>query len=376
MAKRDFYDVLGVARTAAADEIKKAYRQKALQYHPDRNPGDLEAEERFKEAAEAYSVLIDSDKRSVYDRFGPEGLRGGAGAGFDPSAFQDFEDILGNFFGFNFGDLFGGGRTGGRRSRGEPGRDLALEMEVSLEEAAAGVEREISIGRAETCPACGGTRVEPGTRKDVCPACRGRGQVRYQQGFFTVARTCPQCRGTGEIVPSPCRECGGTGRVRRKRTLKVPVPAGIGDGVRLRFGGEGDAGDEGQRPGDLYVLVRVLKHPFFEREDGDLTCRIEISFTQAALGTRVEVPTLEGEPEVLKVPAGTQTGAVFRIKQRGLRDLDRRRKGDLFVKVFVRTPDNLGKEERELLLKLAALRGESPDAIDRSILDRVRKLIH
>jgi molecular chaperone DnaJ len=378
MVKRDYYQVLGVARDASAEEIKRAYRQLALRHHPDRNPGSQENEEKFKEAAEAYSVLADSQKRSVYDRFGHEGLRGEGFqgfSGFDSSVFEDFEDILGNFFGFSFGDLFGGrsrgGRAGARRSRG---RDLAVEIDLSLEEAAAGVEREIKLSRAETCPVCRSTGRKPGTSAERCPTCGGAGQVRFQQGFFTMARTCPRCQGAGEFNASPCETCRGKGHIREKRALKVRIPAGVADGSRLRLVGEGDAGDEGMPQGDLYVVTRVRRHPFFEREGNDLACEITVSFTQAALGARIEIPTLDGS-EVLKVPAGTQPGEIIRLKGLGVRDVSGRRRGDLFVKVLVRTPDNLSKEQKALLAKLAEVRGENTESVDKSVIHRLKDIL-
>lgn len=373
MADRDYYQVLGVPREASAEDIKKAYRQMALKHHPDRNPGSQEAEERFKEAAEAYSVLGDAEKRSVYDRFGRDGLRGQGFSGFDPSVFEDFEDILGNFFGFNLGDLFGSrgrGRGAGRRSLG---RDLALEIEIGLEEAAAGLEREIKLTRAEACPACRGSKRKPGTKAAACPSCGGQGQIRVQQGFFSMTRTCPRCQGAGEINVSPCESCQGRGHVKEKRTLKVRVPAGVEDGSRLRLVGEGEAGDEGMPAGDLYVVTRVRKHPFFEREGNDLACEIAVSFAQAALGARIEIPTLEG-PEVLKVPAGTQPGETLRLKGKGVQDVTGRRKGDLFVRVLVQTPDDLSKEQKALLVKLAELRGEDVEGIDKSVVRRLKNI--
>ncbi len=374
MPDKDYYRTLGVARDAPPEEIKKAYRQQALKYHPDRNPGNKEAEENFKEAAEAYSVLGDAEKRSVYDRFGSEGLRGQGFSGFDSSVFEDFEDILGNFFGFSIGDLFGGregGRRGSRRSRG---RDLALEVEIGLEEAAHGVEKEIKLARAEKCPVCGGSKRKPGTAPSGCPTCGGRGQVRYQQGFFTMARTCPRCQGEGAINASPCESCQGKGHVREKRALKVRIPAGVEEGSRLRLVGEGEAGDEGMPSGDLYVVTRVRKHPFFEREGNDLACEIAISFTQAALGARVEIPTLEGT-EVLKVPAGTQPGEILRLKGQGVQDVSGRRRGDLFVKVLVRTPEGLTKEQKALLAKLAEIRGEDIESVDKSVLHKFKNIL-
>jgi len=378
VAKDDYYVVLDVSRNASADEIKKAYRQMALQYHPDRNPGDKEAEEKFKEAAEAYSVLGDPEKRSVYDQFGHDGLRGEAFPGFNSTIFEDFEDILGNFFGFNFGfgDLFGG-RTQQRRYQPQRGRDLSLEMEITLEEAAAGVEKEFSINRAESCPTCQGLRIRPGTKKAVCPTCGGRGQIRHQQGFFTMARTCSHCEGSGEIISIPCEECKGAGLVRQKKGLRIRVPAGVEDGSRLRISGEGEAGagERGTGRGDLYVVVKVKKHEFFEREDNHLVCEVRISFIQAALGVTIEVPTLEGS-EKLKIPPGTQPGEVFRLRGRGMKDLESRRVGDLFVKVHVMTPGNLSREQKSLLRHLAELRGEKTEFIDQQTVRKDKERVH
>lgn len=375
MAKKDYYEILGLPRSCSAEDIKRAYRQMALKYHPDRNPGSKEAEERFKESAEAYSVLVDPGKRGVYDRFGHEGLRGEGFqgfSGFDASVFEDFEDILGNVFGFSFGSFFGG-RERRRGPERHEGRDLALEIELSLEEAAAGVEKDIKLTRAEPCPTCRGSRRKPGTQASSCPSCGGRGQVRYQQGFFAVARTCSRCQGKGEIVESPCETCQGKGHVREKRTLKVRVPAGVSDGLRLRLVGEGEAGDEGMPVGDLYVTTRVRRHSFFERDGNNLACEIPISFTQAALGARVEIPTLDGS-EILKIPAGVQAGEVVRMKGKGIQDLAGKRKGDLFVRIIVRTPEDLSKEQKTLLMKLAEMRGEDVESVDKSVIHRVKNI--
>lgn len=375
MAKRDYYEVLGVSRMGSAEDVKKAYRQMALKHHPDRNPGSKEAEEKFKEAAEAYSVLADPEKRSVYDRFGHEGLRGEGFqgfSGFDASVFEDFEDILGNFFGFSFGSFFGG-RDRRRGAGRQGGGDLALEIEISLEEAAAGVEKDIKLTRAETCPACRGSKRKPGTQVSSCQSCGGHGQVRYQQGFFTVARTCLRCQGRGEIVESPCDACQGKGRVKEKRSLKVRIPAGVSDGLRLRLVGEGEAGDEGMPARDLYVTMRVRRHSFFERDGNNLACEISISFTQAALGARVEIPTLEGS-EILKIPAGVQGGEVIRVKGKGIQDVGGRRKGELFVKVLVKTPEGLSKEQKALLVKLAELRGEDIESVDKTVIHRMKNI--
>lgn len=373
--KKDYYEVLGVSRDASTEEIKKAYRQAALKYHPDRNPGNKEAEEKFKEAAEAYSVLIDPEKRSIYDRFGHQGLQGQGYEGFrgfDSSIFQDFEDILGNFFGFSFSDFFGG--ESARRPRAQRGRDLALELLITLEEVASGTEKELKITRHELCPICNGSRLRPGTRKTVCPACQGRGQLRYQQGFFAITRICSHCEGLGEIIATPCQECQGVGRVKQKRQLKVKIPAGVDDGTRLRIAGEGEAGDQGFPRGDLYVIIRVRKHPFFERKGRDLYCQIDLSFSQASLGARIAIPLLTGDKEILKIPAGVQSGEVFRIKGAGLKELGSHRSGDLYVRVMVKTPEKLDREQKALLSKLAELRGEKLEEVDRSVLEKYKKL--
>lgn len=376
MTKQDYYEILGTSRNASPEDVKRAYRQMALKYHPDRNPGNREAEERFKEAAEAYSVLGDQEKRATYDRFGHDGLRGEGFqgfSGFDSSIFEGFEDILGSFFGF--GDIFG---TSSRRSRqaSERGQDLALEIEITLEEAAAGVEKEIKLNRAEVCPSCRGSRLEPGTSKSICPACQGRGQVRSQHGFFTLARTCSHCEGEGEIISHPCPDCRGTGRTRERRMLKIHIPEGMDDGSRLRLEGEGEPGDRQGLRGDLYVITRVARHPFFQREENNLHCEVPVSFTQASLGATIEIPLLGGETELLKIASGTEPGEIIRLKGRGLPDLRSRRRGDLFVKVSVQTPDNLTREEKALLRQFAELRGENPDQVDRSILSRIKSRFH
>ena len=370
MEKRDYYEILGVSRGAGSDEIKKAYRQAALKNHPDRNPGDQVAEERFKEAAEAYSVLVDSQKRALYDQFGHGGLRGESFQGFNSTVFEDFEDILGNFFGFNFGfgDLFGGSRRA--RAQNPRGRDLALELEVTLEESAAGVDKEIALTRAESCAACAGSGMKAGARRGACPSCGGRGQVRHQQGFFTVARTCSHCGGSGEIITEPCGECRGSGTAKQKKNLRVRVPAGVAEGSRLRLTGEGEAGERGAGRGDLYVVIRVRRHDFFEREDDHLTCEIGLSFTQAALGLIVEIPLLTGGVEKLKIPAGTQSGEVFRIKGVGIRNLESRKTGDLYVRVLVRTPEDLTKDQKAILRQLAELRRERLETLDSQAVRR------
>jgi molecular chaperone DnaJ len=350
--KRDYYEVLGVARTATEVEIKSAYRKLALKFHPDRNPGDKVAEDKFKEAAEAYAVLADTDKRHMYDRFGHAGLGGAATGGFDPTVFTGFEDILGGL-----GDIFGIGEMfGGQRRRGGPqrGADLRYDLEISFDESAKGVETTIQIPRQEACETCHGSGAAPGSKPQTCPQCHGRGQLRYQQGFFTVARTCGQCRGTGSIISSPCPTCRGAGRVQHQRKLTVKIPAGIATGQRLRLSGEGESGAGGGAAGDLYVVVHVQEHPFFHRDGNDLFCEIPLNYPTAALGGEITIPTLEGE-ETFKVPEGTQSGATFRLRGRGMPDVvSGRSRGDLLVTVKVVTSKKMTKEQRKLLEQLAA----------------------
>ena len=344
--KRDYYEILGVARGATDQEIKSAYRKLALQYHPDRNPNNPDAEEKFKECSEAYAILADGEKRAAYDRFGHAGL-GGAG-GFDPSSFQDLSDIFGDFFGFS--DLFGGGR-GGRRSRAQRGTDLREDINLEFEEAVFGTEQTVTVRRHETCEDCHGSGAAPGRAPVTCRSCNGQGQVRYQQGFFSIARTCPTCQGTGQVITDPCSKCKGEGRVLRQKSIEAKVPAGVEDGTRIRFAGLGEGGVHGGPPGDLYIVLHVKEHPFFEREGNDLHCVVPISFTQAALGADITVPTLEGE-HVLKVPEGTQSGTTLRIRGKGVPVLNSRSKGDLYVEVRVQTPAKLSKRQKELLQEL------------------------
>lgn len=377
MIKRDYYEVLSVPRSASSEEIKKAYRQMALKYHPDRNPGNKDAEERFKETAEAYSVLIDPEKKTIYDQFGHAGLRGEGFrgfSGFNASIFEGFEDILGNFFSFSFEDIFG---TERRRTANYPrkGRDLVLEMEISLEEAASGVEKEIQLNRSDFCPTCLGSKMKPGTEKAQCRHCQGRGQIRYQQGFFSISRTCSYCGGAGSVITSPCKDCNGSGKVKIKKVLHIKIPAGVDDGARLRIGGEGESGDKGGARGDFYVIMHVKKHQHFEREGNDLYCQISISFVKAALGTEVEIPIFE-KTESLKTPPGTQTGEIFCLKGKGMKDAESSRHGNLYVKINVKTPENLTKEQRVLLQKFAELRGEYSEVADKTILDRVKNIFH
>lgn len=349
--KRDYYEVLGVERGATDQEIKSAYRRLALQHHPDRNPDKKEeSEERFKEITEAYSVLADAEKRAAYDHFGFAGV-GGAGAGapdFSSTIFSGFEDLFGTFF--DLEDVFGRGR--GRRTRAERGADLRYELELSFEEAASGLDTKIKIPRAESCTSCHGSGSRNGTQLSNCQACGGRGQVRYSQGFFTVSRTCPQCGGMGQVNRNPCPDCRGEGRVRREKVLGIKIPAGVDEGTRLRIAGEGEAGLHGGPPGDLYVVLKVRPHTYFERRGDDLFVKIPISITQAALGTDVVVPTLRGSQKV-KIPEATQPGAVFRLRGHGMPVLNGRGRGDLYVYVDVVIPARLSREQRHLLESLA-----------------------
>jgi len=366
LAKRDYYEVLGIAKGASKDEIKKAYRRLAVQFHPDRNPGDKNAEEKFKEATEAYEVLADEKKRQAYDQFGFSGLEG---MGFEAhdfsSVFRDFEDI---FDGFNFtsffDSFFGGGRSrtrrGGSRSSARRGADLRYELEIPFAEAVFGKREEITFKRNESCPECKGSGADKGSGKKICPTCGGAGQVRRNSGFFSIATTCPSCNGEGEIIEKPCVACGGRGLLSRNRTIKVTIPAGIETGKRISIPGQGDGGANGGPPGDLYVYIRVLPHEYFERNGNDLYCVIPISVSQAALGTELYVSTLEDSKKVkVKIPPGTQNGKMLRLKAEGvpyLRSPDRR--GDLYIKILVKIPTKVSARARSLLQELGSLTGE------------------
>ncbi|HUE55413.1 MAG TPA: molecular chaperone DnaJ [Candidatus Udaeobacter sp.] len=372
--QRDYYEVLGVTRTAAVEEIKSAYRKSALKWHPDRNPENkADAEVKFRECTEAYSVLSDPQKKQIYDTYGHAGLSGvGAGQGFDGTVFQDFHDIFGDFFGFE--DLFGGG---GRRTRGraQRGADLRYDMTLSFEEASAGVSTKIRLPRQEYCEACNGTGAMKGTGVQACQTCAGRGQLAYQQGFFTVTRTCPACQGAGQIVKERCPECRGQGRLEREKTIELRIPPGVDTGTRLRVTGEGEPGPNGGPAGDLYVVLEVKEHAFFERRGADLYCTIPISIAQATLGTELQVPGMNGE-ERLKIPEGTQSGAVFRIKGKGLADPRGGGKGDLYYHVRVLTPTKLTREQRKWMEQLgASLKVENkPADRDSSIFDKVKDI--
>lgn len=367
MSTRDYYEVLGVTREASADEIKSAYRKAALKYHPDRNPGDKKAEEMFKDAAEAYAVLSDGEKRSRYDRYGRQGVAGaGAGPTFDEAVFGDFADILGDLFGF--GDPFGRSRRRGPRR----GSDLGYDMELSLEEAAFGKEAEVHLTRTLTCKECHGSGAKSPSDIVTCPSCHGSGQLAFQQGFLTIARTCGSCRGTGRSIRKPCAECQGAGQVRRDAKLAIKIPPGVDTGNRLRVRGEGESGEPGAPAGDLYVIIHVRDHPFFSRDGRHLRCTMPITFSQAALGAELKVPLLGGGTADLKISPGTQTGAEFRLRGHGIKDGSGA--GDLKVRALVRTPSKLSKEGKKLMQRLAETGDEDLSEEDRSLFAKVKDL--
>ena len=374
-AQRDFYEILGVNKTSSVDEIKSAYRKAALKWHPDRNPDNKEeAEIRFRECTEAYSVLSDAQKRQIYDAYGHAGLAGaGASTDFNSTIFQDFHDIFGDFFGFE--DLFGGGGRRGGRTRAQRGADLRYDMTLSFEEASTGIATKIRIPRQEFCESCNGTGAKKGTGVAACQTCGGRGQLVYTQGFFTINRTCPACQGAGQIIKERCPDCRGQGRVDRERTIELRIPPGVDTGTRLRVQGEGEPGPNGGPAGDLYVVLDVKEHSFFERRGADLYCTIPLSIAQAALGAELQVLGLSGE-ERLKVPEGTQSGAVFRIRGKGLPDPHGGGRGDLYYHVRVVTPTKLTKEQRKLMEQLdATLKVDNkPAERGSSLFDKVKDI--
>ncbi|MDY7033321.1 MAG: molecular chaperone DnaJ [Thermodesulfobacteriota bacterium] len=351
MEKRDYYDILGVSRGSNGEEIKKNYRKLAMKYHPDRNPGDNEAEEKFKEAAEAYEVLRDPQKRQLYDQFGHEGLQG---TGF--RGFSGFEDIFSSF-GDIFEDFFGFGsrrnRTAARR-----GADLRYDLEISFKDAAFGMETEIEIPKAVQCERCQGTGAKLGTYPVNCPGCQGRGQVTRSQGFFSVSTTCPHCNGEGKIITNPCEDCHGSGRVKRQKKVSVKIPGGVEESSRLRLRGEGEDGERGGPSGDLYVVLHVEQHPLFQRDGSDVICQVPISFAQAALGENMDIPTLEGTKKI-HIPKGTQSGQIFHLRGEGARHLRGGGRGDQIVQVIVKTPTKLTKRQEELLREFAEINGEN-----------------
>lgn len=351
MSKRDFYEVLGINRDASEEEIKKAYRKLAMKYHPDRNPDNPSAEEKFKEAKEAYEVLSDSQKRAAYDQFGHAGVdphAGGGGFGGGGGGFGGFADAFGGIF----DEIFSGrGGQGGGRSNVYRGADLRYNLEISLEQAAHGTETKIRIPTMESCEVCNGSGAKPGTQAKTCPTCNGSGQVRLQQGFFSIQQTCPKCHGTGRYIPEPCHHCGGAGRTKQHKTLAVKIPAGVDEGDRIRLAGEGEHGVNGGPSGDLYVQIHLTPHPVFTRDHNDLHCEMPISFTAAALGGEIEIPTLDGVAKI-RIPPETQTGRIFRLRGKGIKGVRSHTYGDLLCHVVVETPVNLTERQKELLREL------------------------
>lgn len=368
MSKRDFYETLGVARNADEAELKRAYRRLAMKYHPDRNPNDHTAEARFKECKEAYEVLADPQKRAAYDQFGHAGVEGGAGGGFYSGGASGFADIFGDVF----GDIFGGG--GRRAAQVYRGADVRFTLDLSLEEAVHGTEARIRVPTMTVCAACKGSGARAGSNPVICPTCAGHGQVRMQQGFFSIQQTCPNCRGSGRLIQQPCAECRGEGRSRSTRTLSVTIPAGVDEGDQIRMTGQGDAGENGGPSGDLYVQIRLKPHALFRREQDDLHCHVPVSFVTVALGGEIEAPTLEG-PVMLKIPAETQTDKVFTIRGKGVKNVRTGHVGDLYCRIVVETPVKLSRAQRELLATFErSLRegGERHNPVERSWLDKLK----
>jgi molecular chaperone DnaJ len=366
--KRDYYEILGVGRNASAEEIKKAYRKVALKHHPDRNPDDKASEESFKEAAEAYQVLCDPERRAQYDRFGHAAFQQGGGFGGFEFTAGGFEDIFGEVF----GDFFGGARRGGR-SRARRGDDLRYDLEITFEEAVFGAEKTLRIPRLAACEDCSGTGSKDGAPRDACTACRGTGQIRFQQGLFSIAKSCGQCQGQGTVLRDPCRACSGSGTVQSQQSLSVKIPAGVDTGSRLKLRGEGETGYNSGPAGDLYVIVHVREHPLFTRDGTNIICEVPIGFTQAALGAEIDVPTPHGKMKV-KIPAGTQSGNVFRLKGKGAPDLRGYGHGDALVRVAVETPRKLSAKQRELLEEFAKVSGEEVHPISKGFFDKVKEM--
>jgi molecular chaperone DnaJ len=377
--KRDYYEILGISKSASKDEIKKAYRKLAMQFHPDKNPGNKEAEAKFKEASHAADILMDDQKRSMYDRMGHAAEQGGMGGGGFGGGFQggDFGD-LGDIFGDIFGDILGGqrgrgGRGGRGRTRAVAGDDLQTEMIVSFEEAAFGIEKEIHINRSIQCETCHGTGAKKGSGPVTCDTCQGHGEVRRQQGFFTIAQPCPKCHGAGQMIKDPCEPCHGRGRTKKKEKLSVKVPAGIDEGQRLKLSGQGDAGAHGGPSGDLYVMIHLQEHEFFKRDEYDVICEVPISFSQAALGCEIEVPTLGGRV-AMKIPEGTQAGQKMKLRNKGITKLGGYGFGDQIITIHVETPAKLSKEQRELFQRLSELEQNSSNPMTKGFFHRVKEL--
>jgi molecular chaperone DnaJ len=380
--KRDYYEVLGITRAAAAEEIKKSYRKLAVQHHPDKNPGDKKAEERFKELSEAYEVLSDPQKRQMYDQFGHAGMGAGAGpGGFD---FQggfgggSINDIFGDIFGDLFGASAGMGRGAGnargrRRGGGRPGDDLRTSIDITFEEAAFGTEKVITVPKTVHCDVCTGSGAKPGTQPETCGQCGGRGEVSFQQGFFAITRPCPRCNGMGQTIPTPCTNCSGSGQVKKRSQIAVKIPAGVDSGQRLKLSNEGEAGERGGPPGDLYVVINVLPHDFFTRDEFDVICEVPVTFTHAALGAEIEVPTLEGKVK-LKIPAGTQSHKILRLKGKGLTRLGAYGRGDQLVRIIVEVPTKLSHDQKEILRRFEESGAESSHPMHHSFFEKVKNL--
>jgi len=369
-SERDYYEILGVSKDSGEDEIKKAYRRLALKYHPDKNPGDKEAEERFKEAAEAYEVLRDSEKRRIYDLYGHDGLRG---TGF--TGFGGFEDIF-SAFGDIFEDFFGFGGRRSRRTRSRRGNDLRYDLELTLEEAYGGKEEEIVFDKWESCDVCSGTGMTPGSKPGVCPTCHGRGESVHSQGFFQIRTTCSTCNGTGQVIVDPCRRCKGRGRVKVEKRVLVKIPPGVDTGTQLRMRGEGESGENGGPPGDLFVVIYVKEHEFFVRDGHDLKCQITVSLVQAALGDEISIPVLDNSGDRrITIPEGTQPGEIIRLKGKGMPSLRRGREyGDLFVQVIVKIPTRLSQRQRELLMEFSELERQKIGTKTKDFWDKIRKM--
>lgn len=370
MAKRDYYEVLGVSRAATEDELKKAYRKLAMKHHPDKNPGDKQAEEAFKEISEAYAILSDAERRQQYDRFGHAAFDQSSGFGGFDFASAGFADDL---FGELFGNLFGTRRGGGGRGRARRGEDLRYDLEVTFEEAVRGVERTIKVPRAVSCDDCKGLGTRGGVPREGCTACNGSGQVRFQQGFFTIAKTCGQCGGQGTYVKDACRTCRGQGTVEKTSALNIKVPAGVDNGSRLKLRNEGEPGRGGGPAGDLFVVISVEQHPLFERDGNDIICQLPVTFPEAALGTEIDVPTLAGKVK-MKIPAGTQSGTVFRLQGKGAPDLRGYGTGDQLVRLTIETPRKLTTRQRELLEEFARESGNEVNPLSKGFFDKVKEI--
>ena len=370
VAKRDYYEVLSVTRDCDGQTLKTAYRKMAVQYHPDRNPDNRDAEEKFKEAAEAYAVLSDPQKRAAYDRYGHQGVNGAGapGGGFDEGTFADFGDILGDLFGF--GDVFGGGGRS-RRSRVQRGEDIRYDLEISFEDTMKGLSADLQIPRMEACTKCSGTGAEPEGGLVTCAACSGRGEVIYQQSFLSIRKTCPTCGGRGKVIRQACSLCRGEGFHRTEKKLKVNIPAGVDNGTRLRLSSEGNPGPPGSQPGDLYVVVKVADHPIFERREYDLHCTLPVNIAQAALGAEIEVETFDG-PQTVKLPEGTQPGANFKLRSLGVPQLNSRARGDLYVHLDVQVPKKLTREQRRVFEELKELLPTENAPHEKSVFEKVR----